>query len=66
MGNELALTKVIGVTIVPITNNSINNKIDFSERRIDKLYHLLIECKTNSRSQKKLIAKINNLIGGLL
>lgn len=37
---------------------------DFTEREIDQLYHLSVECINNSLSQKELITKISNLRGG--
>jgi hypothetical protein len=39
-------------------------EMDFTEREIDQLYNLLIECINNSLSQEELITKISNLRGG--
>jgi hypothetical protein len=39
-------------------------EIDFTEREIDQLYHLGIEWRNNSLSQKELITKISNLRSG--
>jgi hypothetical protein len=39
-------------------------EIYFTERKMDELYHLSIEYKNNSLSQKELINKISNLKGG--
>jgi hypothetical protein len=39
-------------------------EIDFTEREMDELYHLSVECKNNSLSQEELITKISNLRGG--
>lgn len=39
-------------------------EIDFTEREIDQLYNLSIECRNNSLSQEELINKISNLRGG--
>jgi hypothetical protein len=39
-------------------------EIYFTEREMDELYHLSVECKTNSLSQEELITKISNLRGG--
>ena len=39
-------------------------EIHFTEREMDELYHLSVECKTNSLSQEELITKISNLRGG--
>lgn len=39
-------------------------EIDFTERKIDQLYNLSIECRNNSLSQKKLITKISHLQSG--
>ena len=40
-------------------------EIDFTEREIDQLYNLSIECRNNSLSKKELITKISNLRGGI-
>jgi hypothetical protein len=39
-------------------------EIDFTEKEIDQLYNLSIECRNNSLSKEQLITKINNLRGG--
>ena len=39
-------------------------EIDFSEREMDQLYHLSIECRNNSLSQEELITTLTNLRGG--
>jgi hypothetical protein len=39
-------------------------EIYFTESEMDELYHLSVECKTNSLSQEELITKISNLRGG--
>lgn len=39
-------------------------EIDFTEKKMDQLYHLSIECRNNSLSQKELINQIRNLRGG--
>jgi len=39
-------------------------EIDFTEKEIDQLYNLSIECRNNSLSKKELITKISNLRGG--
>jgi hypothetical protein len=39
-------------------------EMDFTEREIDQLYNLSIECRNNSLSQEELITKISNLRGG--
>ena len=39
-------------------------EIDFTEREIDQLYNLSIECRNNSLSQEELINKISKLRGG--
>ena len=39
-------------------------EIDFTEREIDQLYNLSIECRNNSLSKKEFITKISNLRGG--
>ena len=39
-------------------------KIDFTEKEINQLYDLSIECKHNCLSKKQLIVKINNLRSG--
>ena len=41
-------------------------EIDFTEREIDQLYNLSIECRNNSLSQEELINKISKLRGVLL
>ena len=40
-------------------------EIDFTEREIDQLYNLSIECRNNYLSKKELITKISNLRGGI-
>lgn len=39
-------------------------KIDFTQKEMDELYRLSVECKNNSLSQEELITKITNLRGG--
>jgi hypothetical protein len=39
-------------------------EIDFTEKEIDQLYNLSIECRNNSLSKEELITKISNLRGG--
>ena len=39
-------------------------EIDFTEKEIDQLYNLSIECRNNSLSKEQLITKISNLRGG--
>ena len=39
-------------------------EIDFTEKEIDQLYNLSIECRNNSLSKEQLITKIINLRGG--
>ena len=39
-------------------------EIDFTEKKIDQLYNLSIECRNNSLSKEQLITKISNLRGG--
>ena len=39
-------------------------EIDFTEREIDQLYNLSMECINNFLSQEELINKIRNLSGG--
>jgi hypothetical protein len=39
-------------------------EIDFTQKEMNKLYYLSVECKNNSLSQKELITKITNLRGG--
>ena len=39
-------------------------KIDFTQKEMNELYHLSVECKNNSLSQEELITKITNLRGG--
>jgi len=39
-------------------------EMGFTEREIDQLYNLSIECRNNSLSQEELITKISNLRGG--
>jgi hypothetical protein len=39
-------------------------EIDFTEREIDQLYNLSIECRNNSLRQEELITKISHLRGG--
>ena len=39
-------------------------EIDFTEREIDQLYNLSIECRNNSLSQEELSTKIIHLRGG--
>ena len=40
-------------------------EIDFTEKEIDQLYNLSIECRNNSLNQEELITKISNLRGGI-
>ena len=39
-------------------------EIDFTEKEIDQLYNLSIECRNNSLRKEQLITKISNLRGG--
>ena len=39
-------------------------EIDFTEKEIDQLYNLSIECRNNSLSKEELITQISNLRGG--
>jgi hypothetical protein len=39
-------------------------EIDFTQKEMNELYHLSVECKNNSLSQEELITKITNLRGG--
>jgi hypothetical protein len=39
-------------------------EIDFTQKEMNELYHLSVECKNNSLSQEELITKIMNLRGG--
>lgn len=39
-------------------------EIDFTEKEMDQLYNLSIECRNNSLSKEQLITKISNLRGG--
>ena len=39
-------------------------EIDFTEKEIDQLYNLSIECRNNFLNQEELITKISNLRGG--
>lgn len=39
-------------------------EIDFTEKEMDQLYHLSVECQNNSLSQEELITKISYLRGG--
>nr|QUS63938.1 hypothetical protein [Haslea silbo] len=39
-------------------------EIDFTQKEMNELYHLSVECIKNSLSQEELITKITNLKGG--
>ena len=39
-------------------------EIDFTQKEMNELYYLSVECKNNSLSQEELITKITNLKGG--
>ena len=39
-------------------------EIDFTQKEMNELYYLSVECKNNSLSQEELITKITNLRGG--
>jgi hypothetical protein len=39
-------------------------EIDFTQKEMNELYHLSVECKNNSLSQEELITKITDLRGG--
>ena len=39
-------------------------EIDFTQKEMNELYRLSVECKNNSLSQEELITKISNLRGG--
>lgn len=39
-------------------------EIDFTQKEMNELYHLSVECKNNSLRQDELITKITNLRGG--
>ena len=39
-------------------------KVDFTEKEIDQLYNLSIECINNFLSKEPLLTKISNLRGG--
>ena len=39
-------------------------EMDFTEKEIDQLYNLAIECKNNSLNKEQLIKKINDLRDG--
>ena len=39
-------------------------EIDFTQKEMNELYYLSVECKKNSLSQEELITKITNLRGG--
>lgn len=57
---DLSKQAIIGQVI-----QQMSAKIDFTQKEMNELYHLSVECKNNSLSQKELITKITNLRGGI-
>ena len=51
-------------SIITQVIKEMSAEIDFTEKEIDQLYKLSIECRNNSLSQEELITKISNLRGG--
>ena len=57
----------VGLSKNEIINQVIKGmpaEIDFTEKEIDQLYNLSIECRNNSLNKNELITKISNLRGG--
>lgn len=50
--------------IITAVMKEMSAEIDFTEREMDQLYHLSVECRNNSLSQEELITQISNLRGG--
>jgi hypothetical protein len=63
----ISINSNVGLSKKAIIAQVIKNmpaEIDFTEKEIDQLYNLSIECRNNSLSKEQLITKIKNLRGG--
>jgi hypothetical protein len=63
----ISINSNVGLSKKAIIAQVIKNmpdEIDFTEKEIDQLYNLSIECGKNSLSKEQLITKISNLRGG--
>jgi len=56
--------KIIKKAIIVQVIKEMPAEIYFTEKEIDKLYNLSIECRNNYLSKEQLITKISNLRGG--